>query len=29
MSPVDMTYLALVLFAFVGFALALGYYAHR
>jgi hypothetical protein len=29
MSTVDMFYLGLVLAAFLGFAVALGYYSHR
>jgi hypothetical protein len=29
MSSVDLFYLGLVLFAFIGFATALGYYSHR
>jgi len=29
MGPIEVTYIALVLFAFVGFALVLAYCAHR
>jgi hypothetical protein len=29
MSQIDMVYLAVVLVAFLGFALALAYYSHR
>jgi hypothetical protein len=29
MSSIDLLYLCVVLLAFVGFALALGYYSHR